>query len=147
MQGESVKKKKIVIDTNLLISYIIRGGNSPLSTVIKNENHIILASSELIEEYISVLKRPKFQRYFDIVNVDDIMNGFIKLLTLVQVDSTVKLCRDPNDDFIIQLAISGNSDFLITGDKDILALERIGNCRFITISEFILLDFRASNNF
>jgi putative PIN family toxin of toxin-antitoxin system len=147
MQGESVKKKKIVIDTNLLISYIIRGGNSPLSTVIKNENHIILASSELIEEYISVLKRPKFQRYFDTVNVDDIMNGFIKLLTLVQVDSTVKLCRDPNDDFIIQLAISGNSDFLITGDKDILALERIGNCRFITISEFILLDFRASNNF
>ena len=75
------------------------------------------------------------------------LNGFIKLLTLVQVDSTVKLCRDPNDDFIIQLAISGNSDFLITGDKDILALERIGNCRFITISEFVLLDFRASNNF
>ena len=147
MRGESLKKKKIVIDTNLLISYIIRGGNSPLSTVIKNENHIILASSELIEEYVSVLMRPKFQKYFDTVNVADILNGFIKLLTLVHVDSTVKLCRDPNDDFIIQLAISSEADFLITGDNDILILESFGNCQFISLSEFILLNSTSQSSF
>ena len=133
------EKKKIIIDTNLLVSYIISGGHSALSTVIRNENHIIIVSNELFQEYESVLKRPKFQKYFMNVGIDNVLQGFIKILTFVEVVCDFKFCRDPNDDFIIQLAIDSEADFLITGDKDILILKSFGNCKFLTLTEFILL--------
>lgn len=146
MRGEG-KKKKIIIDTNLLVSYFINGGNSALAAVIQSDNYIILASKELFQEYVSVLKRPKFQKYFIDVNVDDLLQVYIQLLTFVEINCDVKLCRDPNDDFIIQLAISSEADFLITGDNDILILESFGNCQFIQLSEFILLHSASQSSF
>jgi putative PIN family toxin of toxin-antitoxin system len=146
MRGEG-KKKKIIIDTNLLVSYFINGGNSALAAVIQSEHYIILASKELFQEYVSVLKRPKFKKYFIDVNVDDLLQVYIKLLTFVEINCDVKLCRDPNDDFIIQLAISSEADFLITGDNDILILESFGNCQFISLSEFILLNSASQSSF
>jgi putative PIN family toxin of toxin-antitoxin system len=146
MRGEG-KKKKIIIDTNLLVSYFINGGNSALTAVIQSEHYIILASKELFQEYVSVLKRPKFKKYFIDVNVDELLQVYIKLLTFVEINCDVKLCRDPNDDFIIQLAISSEADFLITGDNDILILESFGNCQFISLSEFILLNSASQSSF
>ncbi len=147
MRGEKSKKKKIIIDTNVLVSYFINGGNSALTAVIQSEYYIILASKELFQEYVSVLKRPKFKKYFIDVNVDDLLQVYIKLLTFVEINCDVKLCRDPNDDFIIQLAISSEADFLITGDNDILILESFGNCQFISLSEFILLNSTSQSSF
>lgn len=36
------------------------------------------------------------------------------------------LCRDPKDDYLLELAVISSADFIVTGDKDLLELERIG---------------------
>ena len=45
-------------------------------------------------------------------------------------------CRDPKDDYLLELALVSDADFLITGDKDLLDIKEIGNCQILTATEF-----------
>ena len=51
--------------------------------------------------------------------------------------SNVNLCRDEKDDFLLALAQDGNADFLITGDKDLLEIEKFGETTILTISDYL----------
>lgn len=48
-------------------------------------------------------------------------------------------CRDVKDDYLLELAIQSDADFLITGDNDLLVIAKIEHCRIVTIMEFELL--------
>ncbi len=50
--------------------------------------------------------------------------------------SVVDVCRDTKDNFLLALAKDGNADFLITGDKDLLVLEKYENTQILTYREF-----------
>ena len=41
---------------------------------------------------------------------------------LVDITETVRVCRDPKDDRVLEVAVNGNASFIITGDNDLLAL-------------------------
>ena len=45
-------------------------------------------------------------------------------------------CRDPKDDYLLELALVSDADFLVTGDKDLLEVKKIGNCQIVTAMEF-----------
>ena len=51
--------------------------------------------------------------------------------------STVEICRDPKDDFLLSLCIDGNAHYLLTGDKDLLALIKFGETNIVTFSHFL----------
>ena len=51
--------------------------------------------------------------------------------------STVKDCRDIKDNFLLNLAIDGKANFLVTGDKDLLILEKIKKTQIITMTDFL----------
>lgn len=54
----------------------------------------------------------------------------------VSTKTDVDLCRDPKDNFLLNLSIDGKADFLITGDKDLLVLEKIESTQIVTLAEF-----------
>ncbi|MEZ4972860.1 MAG: putative toxin-antitoxin system toxin component, PIN family [Cyclobacteriaceae bacterium] len=58
---------------------------------------------------------------------------------LVTVRSDIKICRDPKDNFILSLANDGKANFLVTGDKDLLTIKKIGRTKIIGFSEFLKL--------
>lgn len=60
-----------------------------------------------------------------------------KYATEINVKSKINLCRDKKDNFLLSLAIDGKADYLITGDKDLLELERFQNTNIVTLSDFI----------
>jgi putative PIN family toxin of toxin-antitoxin system len=47
------------------------------------------------------------------------------------------ICRDPNDDHVIATALAVNADFIVTGDKDILALSQYESIRIVTARAFL----------
>ncbi|HET8837508.1 MAG TPA: putative toxin-antitoxin system toxin component, PIN family [Flavobacteriaceae bacterium] len=53
------------------------------------------------------------------------------------VTSNLKLCRDGKDDFLLNLSLDGEVDYLVTGDKDLLVLEKIGKTEILTYREFL----------
>ena len=82
----------------------------------------LLLSEALIAELEKVFRRPKFDRYD---NLDARMKFLWRLVDAakpVRVTHTVADCRDSKDNMFLELALSGQADFIVTGDTDLLCL-------------------------
>ena len=55
----------------------------------------------------------------------------------VDIVSEISICRDKKDNFLLSLAVDGKADYLITGDADLLELEKMGSTKIITLKKFI----------
>ncbi len=77
---------RLVIDTNIWISFLIGKTLSVLAEAIVSKNVIILFSVELFEELIEVLQRPRFEKYFSQENIQE----FISLI-FIQYNKKSKL--------------------------------------------------------
>ena len=105
---------RLVIDTNIFISWLIKKNISIIEKFIYEHRTIILFSEQLTEEIIKVVERPKFSKYFlksDVVELFEFMREYIEL---VDIKSSVTLCRDPKDDFLLNMSIDGKADFLFS---------------------------------
>lgn len=96
----------------------------------------LVFSKELLDEFLFISQRPKFVNYFNKNDVDKLFDFFDKYSVLIDVKTKLDLCRDPNDNFILELAFDSKADYLITGDEDLLVLKQIGNTKIVLISEF-----------
>ena len=128
---------RIVIDTNLWISFLITKDFTKLDEIIFSNKAILIFSQELLNEFLEVAKRPKFRRFFLITDIEDILETIDEYADFINVHSKFKLCRDPKDNFLLSLSVDGNADFLITGDKDLLDIGKIGETKIIRISDFL----------
>ena len=59
-----MKKEKIILDTNLWLSFLISDKLTIIEEVIDNGNFELLLSEHLLYEIETVIKRPKFKKYF-----------------------------------------------------------------------------------
>jgi uncharacterized protein len=55
----------------------------------------------------------------------------------IEVSSTVDVCRDIKDNFLLALAKDGKASHLLTGDKDLLVLKNFGKTKILTIAEYL----------
>ncbi|TVQ51386.1 MAG: putative toxin-antitoxin system toxin component, PIN family [Saprospirales bacterium] len=129
--------KKIILDTNLWISFLISEKFNQIDRLIENKEIIIVFSEELIEEFIDVVNRPKLKKYFSKKDIERVLECLDEFALLVEVKSNVKICRDKKDNFLLNLSIDSEADFLLTGDKDLLVLEKIKSTKIVTFSHFI----------
>lgn len=130
-------KARVVVDTNIWISFLISSNFSLLRTLIEKDEIVLLFSNELIEELRDVILRPKMRRYFDLPRTFALFSLFDLYGEMVAVRSKNKLSRDPKDNFLLDLAVDGRADFLITGDEDLLILRTIKKTRILRYTEFI----------
>ncbi|MCB9221593.1 MAG: putative toxin-antitoxin system toxin component, PIN family [Ignavibacteria bacterium] len=129
--------KRVILDTNLWISFLINDSYKEIDHLIKNDQIKLIFSIELLDEFIEVVNRPKFNKYFKDDDIIQLLNLFYDFAILVDVHSNLDLCRDKKDNFLLNLAKDSKSDYLITGDQDLLFLERIDNCKIIQYSNFL----------
>ena len=116
------KSIRIVIDTNIWISFLIGRTLAGLSKAILNDQIKILFSEELIDELVEVLQRPKFKKYFSQDNIAELISLLHAKTEQVDITERFSDCRDPKDNFLLDLCVSGNADYLITGDEDLLVM-------------------------
>jgi uncharacterized protein len=132
-----VRKNKVIIDTNLWISFLLTSDLSIFDTIFANNQITLIFSVELIEEFVEVTQRNKFRRYFDLNDVENLLVKVKDYARFISVKSTVEVCRDEKDNFLLALAVDGKATHLITGDKDLLVLGRYGGTKILTISEYL----------
>jgi hypothetical protein len=134
---------KIIFDTNVWIYFLISKKFEVIYNLLKNNIITIVYSEELLDEINLVSKRKKFKKYFeeeDVINIIDLLKKYgIK----IHIKSNINICRDRKDNFILNLAVDSDSDFVITGDNDLLVLNQIAYTKIIKYSEFefILKDY------
>ena len=131
------RKSRIVIDTNIWISFLLTKDFSSFDKLVSNPNMILLFSDKLLEEFIEVARRPKFKKYFSQSDLEELLIQMRENGEFILVKSTTTICRDPKDNFLLDLCKDGEASHLITGDKDLLDLKSYGKTQIITLKKFI----------
>jgi len=134
---------RAVLDTNLLVSYLLTH-HPPIATIIDGflaqDEFVMVTAPELLAELDRVLTYPKLQRYY----TDEERTRFVALVMalgeVVDLPETVpRICRDPDDDRLIACAVVGEADVIVSGDNDLLALERVGDIPILTAAQFLAM--------
>ena len=131
------KPLKLIIDTNLWVSFIISNKQNLLDRFLFGEEARLLFSTELISEIQQTIKKPKLKKYFSTNALEEMLSTFEPFIDLIKVENVVTVCRDPNDNFLLALAKDGKANYLLTGDKDLLELKKFGKTKIKTITSFI----------
>ena len=83
--------------------------------------------------------RSKFDKY----RTTDLRRDFLQymqvVLELISVHTDLQICRDPKDDKLLALALDGNADLIVTGDKDLLVLNPFRGIPIITPLAYLAL--------
>jgi putative PIN family toxin of toxin-antitoxin system len=128
---------KVIIDTNLWISFLIGKQLSSLKGLLVEGIIQPVLSQQLLDEINLVTQRPKLQKYFSSEKVRDLIE-FLKAIGLfIDIQSSVSVCRDPKDNYLLALAKDSQADFLITGDGDLLILDSFEGTEILIYQDFI----------
>lgn len=127
---------KIVLDTNVLASGVFWGG-SPFKILERwaANKFQVFVTPEMLKEYQETLEEldptPNDQTarlWFAFV---------VKNANLVLPKMAVKICRDPDDDKILDCALSARAKYIVTGDKDLLSLGWFQSIEIVTPAAFL----------
>lgn len=135
-----MKNNRIVIDTNVIVSALVFSTSIPMQafTLAKTKG-ILLISVESLSELTDVLSRQKFDRYLSREIREDFLASLSTETEIIEITEKITICRDPKDDKFLEVAISGNATYLVTGDKDLLELHPFRDVLILTPSQFLTL--------
>ena len=130
---------KLVVDTNILVSAFIFGGTvkQQLMHILADERIVLLTSAAIHQELQQVLFREKFQRFQAREHIEAQLAAFLTDAVMIPITQTFFDCRDAKDNKFLDLAVSGQADFIITGDQDLRDLHPFQGVNIVTIQEFI----------
>jgi len=131
------KKIRIILDTNIWISFLISKSVKGIDMLIFNDEAVLLFSDELMTEFIDVANREKLKPYFKKENLFSLIDLIEEYGEIVKVKSKVDICRDKKDNFLLALAKDGKADYLITGDKDLLVIDNFVKTKIIGLTGFL----------
>ncbi|MCP5501605.1 MAG: putative toxin-antitoxin system toxin component, PIN family [Leptospiraceae bacterium] len=127
---------RVVIDTNLFISSLLGKYTSEILNDITQKRYDLILSDKQLDEIIGVLKRPKFKKIIPYEKIEKLEILLKKVSFFVDVEGNISDCRDPKDNFLLEMGINARADFIITGDEDLLVLNPYKNIKIIKYSEF-----------
>ncbi len=127
---------KIVLDTNIYISALILPGGQAEKAIFKilEEKHELLISKPILNEILMVLSK-KFIR--DRENLSRVALWITDIATFVIPKGRIEILKDEPDNRILECAIEGNADIIVTGDKDMLKLRKFKNIKIISLKYFL----------
>jgi putative PIN family toxin of toxin-antitoxin system len=131
-------RQRVVIDTNIYVSRLIREQSIPGQAVGRAwREAVTLTSTAILEELRTVLRRPKFARYIQPEKIDPYIEK-VGEFGLVLVNSpSIRACRDPSDDKFLEVAVDGRADVIVTGDRDLLDLNPFRRVEILTPAEYL----------
>jgi hypothetical protein len=131
---------RVILDTNVLLSALIRVDSKPYKLVRGwLDGRFALVSSEAqIEELRRVSRYEQIRRYFAPAEIGWLINRVRDRALLVAPLPKVDTAEDPADNYLLAMAVAGEADYLVTGDRsDLLALGRHGATRIVSVQHLI----------
>jgi putative PIN family toxin of toxin-antitoxin system len=130
---------RVVLDTNLLVSYLLTQGMT-ISRIIdswENGDIAVLCSPAIFEELVEVVQRPRLRQHMTASP-----QALIDLLLAEAIQTPGKLTmaganRDPKDDKFLECALEGEADYIVTGDEDLLTLTQFHGIPIVRPFDFV----------
>lgn len=129
---------RVVIDTNVLISAIFWTGKpKQILNKVRQEEITFLTSEFILEELKNVLRKADKPFKLSEEDADRIVIAMRELAVVVKIGSHVSVCQDENDNRVLECALDGNADCIITGDFHLLQLGSFQKINIMTASDFL----------
>ena len=131
---------RAVLDTNIVLSALIfsRGRLTPVRQAWQQELFHPLVSKDTTKELIRAMSYPKFK--LGSADRDELLADYLPYCTIVKYPAKapkVPRCRDPFDVPFLHLAVAGKAKYLVTGDRDLLAVGGQLPFAIVAAAEFI----------
>jgi putative toxin-antitoxin system toxin component, PIN family len=127
---------KVVFDTNILASALVfpgGRGEAALLRIIEEKDRLILSKSILIE-LLDILARKFAREEEELAHVAMFLS---ELCQLAKPRRRLKVLADDSDNRILECAIAGHADIIVTGDKALLSLKEYRKVRIITLRDYL----------
>lgn len=133
---------RVVIDTNLVLSALVfaNGRLAALRHAWQARRCVPLVSRTTTTELIRVLAYPKFK--LDEAARQELLADYLPWCVTVRIPNpppATPECRDPYDQPFLQLAVAGQADYLVSGDRDLLSLDGQIHCPITSGERFLHL--------
>lgn len=127
---------RVVVDTNILISALINRGK-PRKLVLKLlEEHTVILSRQMLAELADVLTRDKFA--VKTSQVDRFLAILVRKSKIATPSSRFKIIKeDPDDDVVLNTAYAGKAQYIVTGDRHLLALKEFKRIKIVTVAQML----------
>lgn len=136
-----LREPRFVFDTNVLISALLFPSSLPGMAFAYGLDHgKTLVSTPLLRELQRVLARPKFEIYVTASERNQFLTALTREATMVTVTVELHAARDAQDNLVLELAVSGAANVIISGDSDLLALHVFDSIPIRTPAEFLQLE-------
>jgi hypothetical protein len=130
------RRIKVIIDTNLFISFLIGKKLQGLKKKVVDFRFELIFAEQSIQELMMVSQRQKFNKFFKAEDLDNLVDLIKTIGRIFKITHVPAICRDPKDDYLLDLARKSKADYLVTGDIDLLEIESYKGTRIITVKEF-----------
>lgn len=127
---------RVVFDTNVLVAALVfpgGRGDEALQRILDERDELIL-SKAILDELLGVLAR-KFAR--DAEELSRVAVLLSDIATLVKPGRRLSVLRDAPDNRILECAIAGKADLIVTGDRALLALEEHAGVRIARLADYL----------
>lgn len=128
---------KVVLDTNILISAIGFDSNPrKVLNLVLERKILAISSPSLRAEFEDVVfkKFPLLAKRFEKIN-----KQLKKAIKIVRPTISLNAVRDKTDNHVLEAAVEGKCNYVVTGDKDLLNLGSYGKIKIVTATEFLSL--------
>lgn len=127
---------RVVVDTNIIVSGYLGGTLEAVIVAWKSGKFTLVVSAAIIDEYLAVLKRPKFK--IEHTEIDD----FTALLLdraefVIPVEEIRAVDKDAADNKFLEAANTGKVNLIVSGDGHLLKLKSFREIPIITAKEFV----------
>ena len=127
---------RVVFDTNIFVSAFVIPGSLAEKAVLKiiEGEDILLLSREILDELLYILST-KFSR--DREEISRVAVVLSEMTERVRPTSQISVLKDEADNRILECAVSGKADILVTGDKEILKLGRYEKTKIVSLKAYL----------
>lgn len=113
----------VVIDTSVWVSAFLNPAGYPARLIAsgKDGRFAVVSSQPMLDELQDVLRRPRIRRIRNLTHeeIDRFVAAVSDIAQLVPISGNFQLCRDPDDDTVLETAARGGAKFVVSRDEDI----------------------------
>lgn len=131
-------ERRFVFDVNVLMSSLLTRNSKPEQALKKSQlSGQIIMSQAIWMELEQVIMRPKFDKYITVEERQRFLLDFFTVIEFIEITESISVCRDFKDDKLLELAVSGRAESIITGDQDLLILNPFRDIQILTVQSFL----------
>ena len=128
--------RRVVIDTNVMVSAYLGGRLETIIVAWIEGKFVLTVSNQIVNVYINVLSRPKFE--IARAELDDFAALILSKAEFVVPGERIRVVEaDPSDNKFLEAAVTGQADYIISGDKHLRDLKEFRGIAILTPSAFL----------